>query len=133
MTLYDIVDLTWELNIGASNKINITGSADMVIDYINSHFPDYIWPDVDESNTTSSEKTPQDDPKPNCLVYDLAPYPTANDLAKGLQQQGSHFVIQGPKPHTCGEVRCHADLMGRTAAIWWCNDVSESLTVVVCI
>lgn len=127
MTLYTIVDPTWELNIpGAPDgeKIKVTGTADKVVQYINMQFPDYVWPHVHDLNTTSREKAAQDDPKPNCKVFGLAPYPMANLCNEILNQIGTHYYNLGSGPGTCAQVQCRDDLNGHTAAIWWCNDVS---------
>lgn len=131
MTLYTIVEPTWELNIpGAPDgeKIKVTGTADKVVEYINVHFPSYVWPDVNDLNTTSPEKAAQDDPEPNCNVFTLAPYPMANLCKKVLDQLGSHYFNLGSGPGTCAQAQCRDDLQGRHAAIWWCNDVSASPT-----
>ncbi|KAL2291847.1 hypothetical protein FJTKL_12024 [Diaporthe vaccinii] len=125
MTLYTIVDPTWELNIpGAPDgeKIKVTGTADKVVQYINMQFPDYVWPHVHDLNTTSPEKAAQDDPKPNCKVFGLAPYPMANLCNEILNQIGTHYYNLGSGPGTCAQVQCRDDLNGHTAAIWWCND-----------
>lgn len=136
MTMYTIVDPTWELNIpGApgTDKINVTGTADKVIEYINTNFPDYLWPDVNDLNTTPPEKAAQDDPKPNCNVFTLGPYPMADLCQKTLKQVGNHYFNLGSGPGTCSQVQCRNDLNGRQAAIWWCNDVSESLGEFSCL
>lgn len=127
MVMYNIVDLTWELDIpGGPGKINVTGTADKVIDYINVHFPDYVWPDVRDLNTTSPEKAAQDDPKPNCNVFDLAPYPVAQLVQEIVAKLGSHYFNLGSGPRTCAQVECRNNFGDRHAAIWWCNDVSET-------
>ncbi|KAK7718587.1 hypothetical protein SLS64_002544 [Diaporthe eres] len=125
MTLYTIVDPTWELNIpGAPDgeKIKVTGTADKVVQYINMHFPDYVWPHVHDLNTTSPEKAVQDNPEPNCKVFGLAPYPMANLCKEVLDQISTHYYNLGSGPGTCAQVQCRTDLQGRNAAIWWCND-----------
>lgn len=129
MTLYTIVDPTWELDIPGSSgreKINVMGTADKIIEYINTHFPDYVWPNIHDLNTTPPEKAAQDDPKPNCNVFSLGPYPMADLCQKTLKQIGSHYLNLGSGPGTCSQVECRDDLNGRQAAIWWCNDVSGS-------
>lgn len=131
MTMYTIVDPTWELNIPGAphDKINVMGNANKVINYINTQFPDYVWPHVDGLNTMAPEKVAQDDPKPNCNVFTLAPLPMANACQTVLKQIGSHLFNLGSGPGTCAQVECREDLQGRRAAIWWCNDVSESRAV----
>ncbi|KKY30967.1 hypothetical protein UCDDA912_g09088 [Diaporthe ampelina] len=120
--LYTIVDMTWELDIpGAPEKINITGTANKAIQHINTHFPDYVWPDAGEYNTDWSVKeTP--DPVAKCDVFDLAPYPLASYCQEGLAQLGYHFFNLGSGPRTCAQAHCMTDQMGRNASIWWCND-----------
>lgn len=128
MTLYTIVEPTWEFNMpGVSEKINIniTGTADKVMEYINIHFPDFDWADVDDLDTTPPEKAVQDDPKPNCNVFTEAPYPMASGCHRIVKSLGSHLFNLGSGPRTCSQVQCRDDLQGRHAAIWWCNDVSE--------
>lgn len=128
LTMYTIVDPIWELNIPGSlhDNINVTGSANKVISYINTYFPDYVWPEVGGPNITAVRKdTP--DPYPKCDVFDLAPYPLAIAAQKDLKSLGNHLIHLGKGPRTCAEVRCKADLKGRHAAIWWCNDVSGPL------
>ncbi|KAG6368747.1 hypothetical protein INS49_002961 [Diaporthe citri] len=132
MTIYTIVDPTWELNIpGASDseKIKVTGTADKIFQYINIHLPDYDWPDVDNLNSTSPEKAAQDDPTPNCNVFGLAPYPMVNLCKDTLKQIGNHYFNLGSGPGTCAQVQCRGDLKNRHAAIWWCNDDLIGATV----
>ncbi|KAH8764830.1 hypothetical protein F5883DRAFT_715466 [Diaporthe sp. PMI_573] len=127
MVLHTIVDLTWEVDIpNTSNKINITGTANKVIDYINTNHPDYVWPDVSKLNTASLGKTPaRRGPKPNCDVFSLAPYPKAHEAQSGLEMI-PYTLHLGPGPRTCGQAQCVNDLQGRHAAIWWCNDGEDA-------
>lgn len=129
MILHTIVDMTWELDIpGTSDKINITGTANKVIDYINTNYPNYVWPDVDELNTTSSVMASEiPGPYPNCNVFSLAAYPMATAAQKALSELGNHRFNLGKGPATCAQAECKEDLQGRHAAIFWCNDVSEPL------
>ena len=134
MVLHTIVDLTWEVDIpNTSNKINITGTANKVIDYINTNHPDYVWPDVSKLNTASLGKTlARRGPKPNCDVFSLAPYPKAHEAQSGLEMI-PYTLHLGPGPRTCGQAQCVNDLQGRHAAIWWCNDVSKSSSRFSCL
>lgn len=127
MVLHTIVDMTWELDIpGTANKINITGTANKVIDYINTNYPNYIWSDIDELNITSLEMAIAiPGPYPNCDIFSLAPYPMATAAQKSLKELGNHYFNLGNGPGTCAQAECKEDLQGRHAAIWWCNDVSE--------
>ncbi|KAK2598267.1 hypothetical protein N8I77_011691 [Diaporthe amygdali] len=123
MLIHTIVNMTPEFNVPeVLDKSKVTGAADQVIAYINTHFAQYIWPDIDELNTISSEKPAQDNPTPNCNIFTLAPYNLANDSLKDLKQLGNHYFNLGPGSRTCSQVRCREDSTGRRAAIWWCND-----------
>lgn len=126
MTLYTVVEPTWEVNIpDASDKtVNVTGAADKVIEYINVNFPHYRWPNVDDLDTVSPEKTAQDGP--NCRVFQQAPYSTADICRKTLKQIGNHYFNLGAGPGTCAQAECRTDFYGHQAAIWWCNDVSDN-------
>lgn len=127
MTLYTIVEPTWEVNIpGVLDKtVNVTGAADKVIEYINVNFPHYRWSNVDDLDPVSPEKTAQDGPEPNCRAFQQAPYATADICRKTLKQIGNHYFKLGAGPGTCAQAECRTDFYGHQAAIWWCNDVSE--------
>lgn len=127
MVLHTIVDLTWEIEIpDAPHKINITGPASKVIDYINTNYPDHVWPDVDKLNTGSPGKVLQSPgPKLNCNVFGLTPYPLANTVRMSLASLGNYHFSLEKGPATCAQAECSRDLQGRYGAIWWCNDVSE--------
>lgn len=129
MVLHTIVDLTWEIDIPDSpHKINITGPASKVIDYINTNYPEHVWPDVDKLNTSSPGKVLQSPgPKLNCNVFGLTPYPLANTIRKSLASLGNYHFSLEKGPATCAQAECSQDLQGRYGSIWWCNDVSELL------
>lgn len=112
-------------------KINITGTADKVMEYMSTHFPDFDWADVDDFDTM--QKVAQDDPKPNCNVFTEAPYPMASGCHRILKSLGSHLFNLNSGPGTCSQVQCRDDLQGRHAAIWWCNDVSKLPRIFWCL
>lgn len=129
MTLYTIVEPTWEVNIPGvpDQTVNVTGTADKVIEYIKANFPHYQWPNVDDDfNIVSPEKAAQDDPKPNCNVFQQAPYFLTDVCQKSLKRIGNHSLKLGAGPGTCAQAQCRIDFYGLHSAIWWCNDVSES-------
>ncbi|KAI3400580.1 hypothetical protein diail_2782 [Diaporthe ilicicola] len=127
---HPIVNMTSEIDIpGASAKVNITGTAQQVIAYINTNFPDYVWPDVEELNTTAS-KVDAEDNQVFCDVFLQGPFPVAAVDYKDLRQLGSHFINVGQGPSACVQASCHTDVHGRTVAIHWCNDVSKPFEAV---
>ncbi|POS76702.1 hypothetical protein DHEL01_v204904 [Diaporthe helianthi] len=124
MVLHTIVDLTWEIDIpDAPYKINITGPASRVIDYINTNYLDHVWPNIDKLNTSSTSKVVQD-PGPTliCNVFGLTPYPLATAVRKRLESLGNYHFSLGKGPAACAQAACLNDLQGRSGAIWWCND-----------
>lgn len=125
MTAHPIVNMTSEIDIpGTSAKFNVTGTVEQVMAYINTNFPDYVWPDVEELNTTASKVTAEDN-QIFCNVFQQAPYYEAALAIKQLRQLGSHSINVGQGPSNCVQAACHQDMLSRRATIWWCNDVSE--------
>ncbi|KAL1853901.1 hypothetical protein Daus18300_011643 [Diaporthe australafricana] len=122
MIAHHIVNMTTEIAIpGTSDKVNVTGTVEQVIAYINATFPDYVWPGVEELNTTASQATAEDN-QVFCNVFEQTAYYEASLAIKYMHQLGSHLIKLGDGPSNCAQVACHQDLLARRATIWWCND-----------
>lgn len=128
MIAHPIVDMTTEIDIpGTSTRVNITGTVEQVIAYINDHFPNYVWPDDDELDNTAAAKVTAEDNQVFCDVFKQGSYYVAKRVIKHLRHWKRHKINLGPGPAACTEVSCRIDAYKQTMAIWFCNDVSVSL------
>lgn len=121
---HHVVNMTSEIVVpGSSDKVNITGTVEQVIAYINTNFPDYEWPDVEDLND-DMPKISAEDNTVYCNVGDQGYYYTATLVMSFLRHFGGHTVNVGGGPAACATASCQTDSGGNLIAFWFCNDVS---------
>jgi hypothetical protein len=126
-----IVNMTTEVDVpGTSAKVKVTGTVEQVIAYINTNFPDYVWPDVEDLKTITSKVSAVDNTV-YCDIGKQGSYHTATIVMTHLRHFGSHTINVGGGPAACVSASCHTEDSGTTVAFWFCNDVGDSLRAVI--
>lgn len=118
-------------DLPTSTQVNITGTVEQVMAYINTTFPDYAWPDVEDLDTTTSNFSAVDNTV-YCNVGKQGSYYTATKVMKHLRHFGRHILKVGGGPAACAQASCRRRESATTTpvAFWFCNDVGESLEAV---
>ncbi|KHN94953.1 uncharacterized protein MAM_07180 [Metarhizium album ARSEF 1941] len=118
---YDVVDLTWEVEVLPGRVENLTGTVEQVHDAARAINPDWRLP--------SSPAEPEDLAKRSGMYAWSTAFcgPGTRGWrpckARRVQEGINHLRSQlghprnGPGPRSCGRVSCSWQ-----ASIWWCND-----------
>ncbi|POS69421.1 hypothetical protein DHEL01_v212183 [Diaporthe helianthi] len=122
----ELVNMTTEITFpGPLGKVNVTGTAEQVIEYIKTEYSDYEWPKVEDSDANTS-KVQAEDNTVYCSVGRQGSYPLATEAMSDLRQLGSYIFNVGGGPGTCVQVACKSDLDSGehhlSTAIQFCND-----------
>lgn len=104
--------------------------------YINTNFPDYAWPDVEDLDTATSDTATSNfsavDNTVYCNIGRQGSYYTATMVLNHLRHFGRHILKVGGGPAACAQASCRRRQSATTTpmAFWFCNDVGESLEAV---
>lgn len=122
-----IVNMTTEIKVpGAADKINVPGTIEQVVAFLDTTYPGYEWPADEDYSATSSQFSPEDNTI-YCNIGEQGSYFTAAMTQNFLRHFGYHKLSVGPGPGNCYRATCRTELGSVPVAFYLCNDVSQLL------